>query len=109
MHGAVQGISEPEAYLVFPKVDRELVDSVLAEVTREHVARARAVTERVRHGGAGCLSCKHHRKSSNSSTTGSIGTSRSNNKRTRECLRERSGGNSLAIGKGVASQKEKLF
>lgn len=38
------------AHLVLPEVDGEWVDSVLAEVTREHVARARAVTERVRHG-----------------------------------------------------------
>lgn len=39
-----------KSYLVLPQVDAELVDSVLAEVTGEHVARTRAVTERVRHG-----------------------------------------------------------
>lgn len=38
-------------HLVFPEVDGERVNSVLAEVTREHVACARAVTVGVRHGG----------------------------------------------------------
>ena len=62
---ALQG--HGEAYLVLPKVDGELVDSVLAEVTREHVARTRAVTERVRHGSAGCSTWKY--SNSNSSRT----------------------------------------
>lgn len=39
-------------HLVLAEVDAELVDSVLAEVAGEHVARARAVTEGVRHGDA---------------------------------------------------------
>lgn len=70
---AMQG--HGEAYLVLPEVDGELVDSVLAEVTREHVARTRAVTERVRHGSAGCLSWKHSKISSASTSSSSCPTS----------------------------------
>lgn len=37
-------------HLVVLKVDREGVYSVFAEVTREHVTRARPVSKGVRHG-----------------------------------------------------------
>lgn len=50
MYVSTERRREHQSHLVLAQVDAELVDSVLAEVTGEHVARTRAVTERVRHG-----------------------------------------------------------